>query len=111
MVHAVRFGLIYLTPLSLGVLDKVTIIDVKVNDMETSVMLFGGGWRCEKQAIYHVGVAKPLFSSDGHPEKIDCRDLQMIIGRSARIDQPGSKGLFDLNQQWTMSTTIFFAFL
>ena len=43
MVHAVRFGLIYLTPLSLGVLDKVTIIDVKVNDMETSVILFGGG--------------------------------------------------------------------
>ena len=34
-----------------------------------------------------------------HPEKIDCRDLQMIIGRSARIDQPGSKGLFGLNQQ------------
>ena len=34
-----------------------------------------------------------------HPEKIDCRDLQMIIGRSARIDQPGSKGLFDPNQQ------------
>ena len=78
--------------------------------METSVILFGGGWRCEKQAIYHVGVAKPLFSSDGHPEKIDCRDLQMIIGRSARINQPGSKSLFDLNQQWTMSTTIVLPF-
>ena len=76
--------------------------------METSVMLFGGGWRCEKQAINHVGVAKPLFSSDGHPEKIDCHDLQMITGRSARIDQHGSKGLFDLNQKYEQRQPRFF---
>ena len=40
---------------------------------------------CEKQAIYHLGFANPLFSSDGHLDKIYCGHYRPIMWQTFKF--------------------------